>query len=142
MRNKNIEQKMNEQANQRLLALENNLNISPEIRQQFNDGIVNLFVDGRIVYEHNLSKKVAQLKSTIEQKYNIIVYAIIYDNTNLGELYSMLCVSSYEEDWEFEQDSVEYLIPYAYVVNDTYKECSEFGSISVAEHNNGLIRVY
>lgn len=88
-----------------------------------------------------LHRKIAEL----EQKSNVKVYAVTHDYIALiGETYSYLCVSPYEEDIEHlvrnTKDPTVKLV-YAYVENILDEKCSEFGYIAVKSDYGSIVRV-
>lgn len=102
---------------------------------------------GGILYwlenEPEWEKKVRE----IERDLDIMVYHITHEYTEFGELLTMLYVSPYEEEWEFDNACIDYPAlndgtkrVYAYVYNMTYPLFSEFGVIGIKEVAGGLIR--
>ena len=67
-----------------------------------------------------------------EKKHNALVYHIIHEWTNIGELENYLYVSDYEEGWPMDNEDIKEGRVLAYVVNKDMPDCSEFGSIGVA----------
>ncbi len=79
----------------------------------------------------------------VEKEYNILVYAITHEFTELGETWSMLCIPQ-------NLDSVEDCLSscgngqyyaYAFVWNETDPICSEFGDVVVKSAFGGLCRI-
>lgn len=68
------------------------------------------------------------------------VYHLIHNNTEFGELYSLLYVSTEKEEWENDRDDINNGVVFAYVKNVDDDWCSEFGSIGIACLNGGLVR--
>lgn len=79
-----------------------------------------------------------------EKKYNAYVYHIVYSDTNIGQLYTMLYVSSHEEEWESDRADIKEKQLYAYVWNKTDSCCSEIGLVGIekVEHCNLLQRIF
>ncbi len=81
----------------------------------------------------------------IEQKHNVKVYAVTHNYIAIiGETYSYLCVSSYEEDVEHMFRSTKdpkVNLVYAYVENVLDEKCSEFGYIAVKTDYGSIVRV-
>ena len=79
-----------------------------------------------------------------EKEYNAYVYHIVYSNTNIGQLYTMLYVSSHEEEWESDRADIKEKQLYAYVWNRTDNCCSEIGLVGIeqVEHCNLLKRIF
>lgn len=81
----------------------------------------------------------------VEEENNILVYHITHENTEFGEMLTMLYVSSHEEEWEMDFEDLcdtyegsHYV--YAYVYNLTDPQLSEFGRVGIKEAGGGLIR--
>ena len=91
--------------------------------------------------EPELMTKIAE----IESGYHCLVYAITHELTNLGEMWSMLCVPDEVtlDDVLFSADSSKNLwYAYAYVWNKTDDFCSEFGDIVVRSAFGGVKRMH
>ena len=66
-----------------------------------------------------------------EEKNNALVYAVIHSLTTIGEMYSLLYVEDYKEEWKYFDEDYPYGIVMAYVINVDAPHCSEFGSMRV-----------
>jgi hypothetical protein len=81
---------------------------------------------------------------TLQEEYGVLVYAITHEFSDLGETWSMLCVSQNPDsidDFISEYDKNSFYT-YAYVWNKTDDFCSEFGDIIVNSFGGGIKRVY
>lgn len=82
----------------------------------------------------------------VENEYGCLVYAITHEITNLGEMWSMLCIpSEYEsiEDILFPADSSNRkFYAFSYVWNKSWEDGSEFGDIVVQSAFGGLKRIH
>ena len=79
----------------------------------------------------------------VEKDYNVLVYAVTHEFTEMGELWSMLCVSQNPDsinDYVDKINSQEAYV-YAYVWNKTEPMFSEFGDIVVKSFGGGIKRV-
>ena len=78
---------------------------------------------------------------TIEKMYKIYVYHCILSHTELGDLLTMLYISSDMENWSQEKSDLMsgYIDTYVY---DFSEFGSEFGYVKIAGINGGLTRVY
>ena len=96
---------------------------------------------GGILYwlsnEQEWEKKIREF----EEKYNGLVYHVIHNYTEFGEILSLLYVSEYDEEWDAEYDDLMDGYVFAYCINLTEPMFSEFGGIAVQEKAGGLIRV-
>ena len=95
----------------------------------------------RIAPSSELMDKVRE----IEKARNVKIYAVTHDYMPyVGEMYSFLCISPYQADW----DSMVKLTPikhharvYAYVYNVDSPECSESGFVVLRINGGNLVRV-
>lgn len=81
---------------------------------------------------------------TLQEEYGVLVYAITHEFSDLGETWSMLCISQNPDsidDFISEYDKNSFYT-YAYVWNKTDDFCSEFGDIIVNSFGGGIKRVY
>lgn len=80
----------------------------------------------------------------IEQKNGGVVYAVTHDRLPIvGEMYSFLYVSPYQEDWDhilLPVDDRRFMV-YAYVMNVENDTFSEFGYVVLESSLGNLIRV-
>ena len=73
-----------------------------------------------------------------EKKYNCLPYSVYIQDSWAGTLVNILYVSSYEEDWDGERESLEEARPIAYCINLTVPDYSEFGTMYVEKYKNGF----
>lgn len=73
---------------------------------------------------------------------NYKVYHVIHNNTEFGELYNLLYVDTYIEEWNFFEEELKDNATLVYVYNKDYNNCSEFGTIGIKSNIGGLIRIY
>lgn len=111
---------------------------SQAIKEFDKEGVINKSEHGGILYwlDENEEKMVKQF----EEEYKAVVYHVIHNYTDLGEMYSLLFVSKYEEEWGYDKDDLKHNIAVAYVKNIDDDFCSEFGSIGVKNMFGGLQR--
>jgi hypothetical protein len=76
-----------------------------------------------------------------ERESGNLVYHIIHSFTEFGELYSLLYVSTHEEEWELDREDLKDCYTLAYVKNVSDNYCSEYGNIGVKPSFGGLVRV-
>jgi len=88
--------------------------------------------------EPELIEKVKEL----EEQHNCLVYAITHEYTAIGEMYSFLIVTDYEEEWDtlLEKYGNQYY-GFAYVWNVDDDMCSEFGTIALSSFGGGIRRI-
>jgi hypothetical protein len=87
-----------------------------------------------------LNEKQQEYVKKFEQKYNSIVYHVIHNMTEYGELLAFLYVSDSEEEWGYDRDDLQEGYACAYVENLDDEMCSEFGSIGIKPQFGGLVR--
>lgn len=77
----------------------------------------------------------------IEKKYGCTVYAVTHEFTEFGELYDLLIIPKYKDEWEYvicgDKSNCS---TYAYVWNKTDEPCSELGDICIRSAFGGLRR--
>ena len=112
--------------------------ISGAIEQFKEDGQIMVCENGFLYWLNDEQKKMVD---DFEEEYGGLVYMVIHNMTEFGELYSMLFVSQHESEWEMDWEDLEDSISMAYVKNVTDDFCSEFGCISIANRFGGIIRV-
>lgn len=81
-----------------------------------------------------------KMVAEFEAENNALVYMVVRSFTNFGKMDALLYVSDYKDEWEMDNEDVQYMTPMSYVVNHDYPYCSEFGSISVVSAGGGLVR--
>ena len=120
----NHRKKLKEEAIRRMRII----GISPVVIEAFrNDTIVRSNNGGVILC--SLNKKELEMVHEIERKMGILVYFVIENTIMDMQILTMLCVSTYTEDWESETANLKNGIVFAYCRNLTEPLFSEFGSI-------------
>ena len=100
--------------------------------------LLNQSEHGGILYwvEGEMEKKIREW----EEKTGNLVYHVIHDYTEFGELLSLLYVSQYEDEWETDREDIQDGYALAYVMNLTDDWCSEYGSIGIRPQWGGVVR--
>ena len=75
-----------------------------------------------------------------EQKYKALVYHVLHNMTEFGELLAFLYVSNEKEEWQYDRDDLKDGYACAYVENLDEPSFSEFGSIGVKPQFGGVVR--
>jgi hypothetical protein len=88
-----------------------------------------------------LNKEQREIVKKFEEEYNALVYFIVRTETEFGTLDSFLYVSDHEDEWEMDNEDLEYGYVVAYVYSYDAPEFSEFGSIQVKPRFGGLVRI-
>lgn len=108
---------------------------------------INAFKNGKVwesegmgaLYEVNEDEQ--KIIDEFESKYNGLVYHMIHNMTEFGELYTILYVSKDVTEWNADRNDLEDGLAFAYVKNVTDDWCSEFGTVSIRPSIGGLVRV-
>lgn len=108
---------------------------------------INAFKNGKVwesegpgaLYEVNAQEQ--SYIDAFEKEHNAVVYHMIHNMTEFGELYTMLYVSNYKSEWQSDRYDLEDGCALAYVKNINAPECSEFGTVGIRPNIGGLIRI-
>ena len=133
MENLKLEQK--QEALQRMKKLDIYFQAIKEFEKE---NIINKSEHGGMLYW--LDEKEQEFVKEFEEKYNAIVYHIIHNYTEFGELYSLLFVSQHKEEWDWDNEDIKNNIAMVYVKNIDEDAFSEFGSIGIKSQFGGLVR--
>lgn len=90
-----------------------------------------------------LNEEEQQMVKEFEERTGDLVYHVIHSMTNFGEMYSMLIISKYKEDWDVmcqEFTGGQFRV-FSYVYNKTDPMCPDMGSILVRPSIGGLRRI-
>jgi hypothetical protein len=82
---------------------------------------------------------------SVQDEYGCLVYAITHEFSDIGETWSMLCISEEAEGSEPYLSRIRttnQFYAFAYVWNVTAEQCSEFGDIVVHSAFGGIQRRY
>lgn len=113
----------------------NLLGLSDEVIADFEDGIINMSIKGvNIPLFPIISEEIIRGNGLG----NHCVYYMIQDEAGMT---SVLSVSNYTTDWETEIEHIEQNVVYAYVINHSDPQFSEFGSIGIINIDGCLIRI-
>ena len=92
-----------------------------------------------ILKDNNVFKQVVK---SVEGTYGCRVYAAIYTRyVELGDMLTLLTISSDESDWEQEREELKEMRPIAYVHNFTYPGFYEWGTVLLRMNGNVLERI-
>lgn len=108
------------------------------IKEFEKENVVNKSEHGGILYW--LDEKEQEMVKAFEEEHNALVYHLIHNYTEFGELYSLLYVSEHKEEWGYDNDDLKHNICLAYVKNLDEDAFSEFGSIGIKSQYGGLVR--
>lgn len=113
------------------------LGLNEECIEKFKKGKLQMSLQG---FLFDLSPDIKKMVEEHEKELGYIIYHVIHSYSNIGETYECLFVSNYANDWIYERDMIKNNIVYAWVINKTFPENSEAGSIMVQKLYGGLIR--
>ena len=111
---------------------------SQAIKEFEKENVINVSEHGGILFW--LDDEQQEMVKKFEEKYNAVVYHVIHNYTEFGELYSLLYVSQHEQEWDYDKDDIKHDIALCYVVNKDEENFSEFGSIGIKPQFGGVIR--
>ena len=110
----------------------------PAIKEFEKENVINVSEHGGILFW--LDDEQQEMIKRFEEKYNAVVYHVIHNYTEFGELYSLLYVSQHENEWDYDKDDIKHNIALCFVVNKDEECFSEFGSIGIRPQFGGVIR--
>ncbi len=114
------------------------LNLYPNIIKEFQqDNTVNMSECGFLYW---LDEEQTKMVSEFETEHNALVYHVIHNYTEFGELLTFFYVSDQEEEWEYDRADLKDGYACAYVKNLDEDAFSEFGSVAFKEQFGGLVR--
>lgn len=87
-----------------------------------------------------LSSEQQAIVDEFEAEWNALVYHVIHSYTSIGEMLTLLYVSNYPEEWEYDRLDLAEGYPLAYVKNLDDPYLSEIGSVGIECRIGGLIR--
>lgn len=90
---------------------------------------------------YELNEKEKKIVEDFEKENGSMVYHVIHNFTNFGEMYNLLYVSKYVEEWEQDIQDLKDGYALVYVKNMDNDFCSEFGSIAIKQNIGGLVRI-
>ena len=93
------------------------------------------------LYEFHDDIELNKAIKEFETEYNSLVYHVIHSYVYGMEMYSFLCISDYEEDWELDIPNIRSGYVFTYTWNKDVPEFSEYGSIVYKQWLGGIVRV-
>ena len=115
----------------------------PYFRRFEKDGTVALFARfGGYYMDENQEPELFKKIREFETKTGSLVYAVTHEIFEFGECYNFLCISKYEEDWDYSVETTPYgSYVWSYVWNKDMEYCSEYGTIQVKSFGGGIARI-
>ncbi len=130
-----MKEKQKQEAIERMKMLKLSNNVIKEFEKE---GVINMSENGGILYW--LDSDQQAIVDEFEKENNAVVYHVIHNFTQFGELYALLYVSDDEDEWTYDREDIKIGCALAYVKNTTDDWCSEFGSIGIKPQYGGLVR--
>lgn len=112
--------------------------VSEAVKQFEEDDKVMVSENGFLYWLNDEQEKMVK---NFEEEFNGLVYMVIHNMTQFGELYSFLYVSQHEDEWQMDNEDLEDGVAMAYVKNIDDDYCSEFGCISIRNRFGGIVRI-
>lgn len=148
MKEENLRNLQKQQAIERLEILQKEYLLHENVLKEFKEDETIYYSEnlggvysGILYWLTNKDEYVKQVKK-IENETQIFVYHCILNHTIDGDLLSMLYVSKYKDEWEFEKSELTTGCIDVFVCNLNRDIDSEFGSIQITGVNGGLDRMY
>lgn len=114
------------------------LHILPRAVDEFNrQDKINLSENGILFW---LDEEQEKMVREWEADTGNVVYHVIHNMTEVGEMYALLFVSKYQEEWWMDNESIPGGTMFAYVINKDEPLFSEYGSIGVRPFIGGVLR--
>lgn len=114
--------------------------LSQPIKEFKNENKLNLSERCGILYW--LDDEQEKMVRDWEEKTGNLVYHVVHNYTNFGEMYTFLYVSKYKDEWEMDNADLKDGIPICYVMNKDMPDCSEYGAASIKPAIGGVMRVF
>lgn len=112
------------------------------------ENVLNEFKEGKLNKSENmgalywLNHEEQAMVEAFEKEHVAIVYHVIHQFTNIGEMYNLLYVNLDDSEWELDHEDLKEEQALAYVINKTMLDCSEFGNIGVRSFIGGVVRIW
>lgn len=129
-----------EEAKQEVFKRMKKLNFHPNVLSDFKEDMLNKSELIGILFWLN-DKELKAVKE-FEAEHEAVVYHVIHQSTNIGELYSFLYVKLDDEEWNLDDEGLKQHEVLAYVWNKTVPEFSELGYIGIRPQFGGLVRTW
>lgn len=122
------------EAYRRMTELQLNIN---GIQEFMKEDRLNISSGGSLMH---LDDEQTAIVQRFEEKYDVLVYHVIQNDTYLGIMLTLLFVSDQPGEWEQDRAYVKARNPLTYVINLDDETQSEFGSVKVETHAGVMVR--
>lgn len=130
-----MKEKQLQEALERMEILDLHENTTAEMKKE---GVVNKSVGGMLFW---LSEEEEKMIQGWQENTGALVYHVIPNKTDFGELLTLLYVSKHEDEWDADKADLKENVAIAYVMNLTVPEFSEYGSVGLERFMGGLKRI-
>lgn len=117
------------------------LNIIDDAIKQFKNDDVVMVTEPPMGGLYWLDDEEKEMLHKFEEEHDALVYMVVRAFTQFGKMDSLLYVSDWQEEWEYENEDLKDGYAMSYTINHDMPDCSEFGSIAVKPMFGGLIRI-
>ena len=114
--------------------------INDAIEQFKNDDIV-MVTEPPLGGLYWLTNEENEMVREFEEEHDVLVYMVVRAFMQFGKMDSLLYVSDWQEEWQYENEDLKDGYAMSYTINHDMPDCSEFGSIAVKPMFGGLIRI-
>ena len=121
--------------------------ISGAILDEIKERMSILGIEDYIIFgdkmDYSIVRELTNDIRNFEYKNRCVVYAVIYNEfKEIGNHLTLLYVSyGNQDEWEAEKEDLKAMEPIAYVMNLTYPELSEYGTVVLRSHDGILERI-
>lgn len=110
------------------------------IREFKEEGKLNLSENGGFLYW--LDEEQERMVRNWEKETGNLVYHVVRSFTNFGEMFTLLYVSKYKEEWKMDIADLKDGVLLCYVYNKDMPDCSEYGGVAIKSRIGGVVRVF
>lgn len=93
------------------------------------------------LYEFSGDEWLTNFVKEFEEEHNALVYHVIHTFTDFGEIYNVLFVSDYPEEYEYDNADIKDGYVFVWAYNKSDPMMSDMGTIGVKWRFGGLVRV-
>lgn len=94
-----------------------------------------------VLYWVSNREDLTELVKEVEEEKGILVYHAILTPTIYGAYFSMLYVSTHQEEWKKDREELQTSLPVAYCINLADPQMAEFGGIQISGAMGGIAQI-
>ena len=114
------------------------LKLSDNVIREFQDESKLNFSERGMLYWLDEAKQI--IINKFEEEHKSLVFHVIHDFTQFGELLTLLFVGKNEQEWDYDKQDIQDGFAFTYCYNLDCDMCSEFGSCGVEPRFGGIVR--